>query len=47
MIFPRNFSCANLDTKDCSLSFEMNLIIVLVNGVIIMDNYPVNLWRGG
>ena len=47
MIFRRNFSCANLDTKDCSLSFEMNLIIVLVNGVIIMDNYPVNLWRGG
>ena len=45
MIFPRNFCCANLTTKDVELSFEMNLIIVLVNGVIIMENYPVNLWR--
>jgi hypothetical protein len=45
MIFPRNFCCANLKTKDVELSFEMNLIIVLVNGVIIMENYPVNLWR--
>jgi len=45
MIFPRNFCCANLETKDVSISFEMNLIIVLVNGVIIMENFPVNLWR--
>ena len=45
MIFPRNFCCANLETKDVIISFEMNLIIVLVNGVIIMENYPVNLWR--
>jgi len=47
MIFPRNFCCANLDTKDAQISFEMNLIIVLVNGAIIMENYPINLWRGG
>ena len=45
MIFPRNFCCANLENKDVSISFEMNLIIVLVNGVIIMENFPVNLWR--
>ena len=47
MIFPRNFCCANLDTKDAQICFEMNLIIVLVNGAIIMENYPINLWRGG
>ena len=47
MIFPRNFCCANLDTKDAQISFEMNLIVVLVNGAIIMENYPINLWRGG
>ena len=46
MTFPRGFCCANLETKDVSISFEMNLIIVLVNGVVIMENYPVNLWRG-
>ena len=47
MTFPRSFCCANLETKDAVISFEMNLIIVLVNGVVIMENYPVNLWRGG
>ena len=46
MTFPRAFCCANLETKDAIISFEMNLIIVLVNGVVIMENYPVNLWRG-
>ena len=46
MIFPRGFCCANLDTKEVCLSFEMNLTIVLVNGVVISENYPVNLWRG-
>ena len=47
MIFPRNFCCANLETKDAAISFEMNLIIVLVNGFVIMENFPINLWRGG
>lgn len=46
MIFPRGFCCANLDTKEVSLSFEMNLTVVLVNGVVISENFPVNLWRG-
>ena len=46
MTFPRGFCCANLETQDVCISFEMNLIIVLVNGVVIMENYPVNLWRG-
>lgn len=45
MLFPRIFSCANLDNNNVKLSFEMNIIIVLVNGVVIMDNFPVNLWR--
>ena len=46
MTFPRGFCCASLETQDVCISFEMNLIIVLVNGVVIMENYPVNLWRG-
>ena len=46
MTFPRGFCCANLDTKDVHISFEMNIMIVLVNGVVICENFPVNLWRG-
>lgn len=45
MTFPRGFCCATLENKDVCISFEMNLIIVLINGVVIMENYPVNLWR--
>ena len=45
MTFPRGFCCATLENKDVCISFEMSLIIVLVNGVVIMENYPVNLWR--
>lgn len=46
MTFPRTFCCSNLNTKEVSISFEMNLIIVLVDGVVIMENYPIILWRG-
>ena len=46
MTFPRGFCCANLETQEVTITFEMNLIIVLINGVVIMENYPVNLWRG-
>ena len=45
MLFPRVFSCASMDTPECSVGFEMNVVIVLVNGVIIAQNFPINLWR--
>ncbi len=46
MIFPKTFSCASIDTPIFKLSFEINVMIVLVNGIIITDNFPVNIWRG-
>jgi hypothetical protein len=46
MIFPKTFSCATLNNNKIKISFEMNVMVVLVDGVIIMDNFPVNLWRG-
>lgn len=45
MLFPRFFTCAALETKITKLSFEMNLIIVLVNGYVITENFPINTWR--
>lgn len=45
MIFPRFFSCASLDSKIAKISFEMNVIIVLVNGFVITENFPINTWR--
>ena len=45
MIFPRFFSCASLETKIVKISFEMNVIVVLVNGFVVTENFPVNTWR--
>jgi hypothetical protein len=45
MIFPRFFACASLQTKFTKISFEMNLIVVLINGVVITENFPINTWR--
>jgi len=45
MIFPRYFSCASLETKIAKITFEMNLIVVFYNGLVITENFPVNTWR--
>lgn len=45
MIFPRFFSCASLDSKLVKLSFEINVILVLNNGYVITENFPINTWR--
>ena len=46
MIFPKTFSCASLNTPKFKVNFEINVMVVLVNGIIITDNFPINIWRG-
>jgi hypothetical protein len=45
MLFPRHFCCAALETKVAKLSFDINIIMVLVNGFVITENVPLNCWR--
>jgi hypothetical protein len=45
MIFPRFFACATLENKITKLNFEMNIIVVLNNGFVITENFPINTWR--
>ena len=45
MLFPKTFSCANINANDTEVTFAMNIIIVLVNGLVISDNFPINLFR--
>ena len=45
MIFPRFFSCSTVETKIVKLNFEVNVILVLVNGLVITENFPINTWR--
>lgn len=45
MLFPRFFSCANLESKIVCLTFDINIIVVLNTGLVITENVPLNLWR--
>jgi hypothetical protein len=45
IIFPRFFACASLESKIAKITFEINLIVVLVNGFVITENFPINTWR--
>ncbi len=45
MIFPRFFACATIENKITKLNFEMNIIVVLNNGFVITENFPINTWR--
>jgi hypothetical protein len=45
MIFPRYFTCATFENKLAKLAFELNIIVVLVNGFVITENFPINTWR--
>jgi hypothetical protein len=45
MIFPRFFACASLETKIAKITFEINLIVVLINGLVITENFSINTWR--
>jgi hypothetical protein len=44
-LFPRYFTCASVENKITKLAFEMNIIVVLVNGFVITENFPINTWR--
>lgn len=45
MLFPRHFCCAAVETKVAKLTFDINVILVLVNGFVITENVPLNCWR--
>ena len=46
MLFPRHFCCANLETSNIKLNFDINIILVLSNGFVITENVPLNCYRG-
>lgn len=46
MLFPRHFCCANLETNEVKLYFDINIILVLENGYVITENVPLNCYRG-
>lgn len=45
MIFPKYFSCPNFNYKEYAVNFEVNFIVILVDGFKITQNFPFYLIR--
>lgn len=45
MVFPRLFTCPTLATRTFKIEFEINLVVMLVDGHLITENFPIRLVR--
>ena len=45
MVFPRLFSCPSVRTSRFRIEFEVNLLIVLGDGHLITENFPIEIMR--
>jgi len=45
MVFPRLFTCPTLAAKTFKIEFEVNLVILLENGHLITENFPIRIYR--
>jgi len=45
MVFPRLFTAPTLATRTFKIEFEINLVIMLLDGHLISENFPVRLIR--
>ncbi|EGR27910.1 vacuolar sorting protein-associated protein, putative [Ichthyophthirius multifiliis] len=45
MMFPKYFSCPNFTWREYTVEFEVNFIVILLDGFKITLNYPIKLIR--
>jgi hypothetical protein len=45
MVFPRLFTCPTLIAKTFRVEFEINLVVMLGDGHLITENFPIKLVR--
>jgi len=45
MVFPRLFTCPTLATRNFKIEFECNLVVLLQDGHLITENFPIKLYR--
>jgi len=45
MVFPRLFTCPTLATRTFKIEFEINLVVMLQDGHLITENFPIRLVR--
>jgi hypothetical protein len=46
MVFPRLFTCPTIATRTFKIEFEVNLVVMLSDGHLITENFPIRLIRG-
>jgi hypothetical protein len=45
MVFPRLFTCPTIATRTFKIEFEINLVLMLKDGHLITENFPIKLVR--
>ena len=45
MIFPRLFTCPSMAAKTFKVEFEVNLVVMFVDGHLLSQNLPIELVR--
>jgi len=45
MVFPRSFTCPTIATRTFKVEFEINLVVMLIDGHLITENFPLRLVR--
>jgi len=45
MVFPRLFTCGTVAAKTFKIEFEINLVVMLEDGHLITENFPIKLIR--
>jgi len=45
MVFPRLFTCPTIATRTFKIEFEINLVVMLKDGHLITENFPIKLVR--
>ena len=45
MLFPKIYSCATCDHAKFKIHFEVNLIVIFLNGFQLTENFPIRIYR--
>jgi len=45
MVFPRLFTCPTIASRTFKIEFEVNLVVLLSDGHLIKENFPLLLYR--
>jgi hypothetical protein len=45
MMFPKIYSCPSVQHPKFSIDFQINIIVIFVNGYQLTENFPIRIYR--